>query len=94
MMLALAALDLPFEAATHGEELDGLRYALATAASPLVAFHREILEAARADEPDRCSWPSTSSAPTTATASKTTSGSTSTWTGSSCRTWSTARRWC
>ncbi len=50
MMLALAALDLPFEAATHGEELDGLRYAL-TAASPLVAFHREILEAGRADEP-------------------------------------------
>lgn len=50
MMLALAALDLPFEAAKHGEELDGLRYAL-TAGSPLVAFHREILEAGRADEP-------------------------------------------
>ena len=50
MMLALAALDLPFEAAKHGEELDGLRYAL-TAGSPLVAFHREILEAERADEP-------------------------------------------
>ena len=50
MMLALAALDLPFEAAKHGEELDGLCYAL-TAASPLMAFHREILEAERADEP-------------------------------------------
>lgn len=50
MMLALAALDLPFEAAEHEEEIDGLGYAL-TAASPLVVFHREILEAERADEP-------------------------------------------
>lgn len=49
MMLALAVLDLPFEAAEHQEELDGLRYAL-SAASPLVVFHREILEAQRADE--------------------------------------------
>ncbi|HAL92349.1 MAG TPA: hypothetical protein DCM68_04915 [Verrucomicrobia bacterium] len=49
MMLALAALDLPFEAAEHKEELEGLSYAL-TAASPLVVFHREILEAKRADE--------------------------------------------
>ena len=50
MMLALAVLDLPFEAAAHKETLDGLRYAL-SAASPLVVFHREILEAERADEP-------------------------------------------
>lgn len=50
MMLALAALDLPFEAAKHEETIAGLRYAL-TAASPLVVFHREILEAGRADEP-------------------------------------------
>lgn len=50
MMLALAVLDLPFEAAEHKEALDGLGYAL-TAGSPLVVFHREILEAARAEEP-------------------------------------------
>ena len=50
MMLALAVLDLPFEAAEHKEALDGLSYAL-TAGSPLVVFHREILEAERADEP-------------------------------------------
>ncbi|NLG34189.1 MAG: transcription antitermination protein NusB [Lentisphaerae bacterium] len=50
MMLALAVLDLPFEPAEHQETLDGLRYAL-SAASPLVVFHREILEAQRADEP-------------------------------------------
>lgn len=49
MMLALAVLDLPFEAAEHEEKIDGLSYAL-TAGSPLVAFHREILEAERADE--------------------------------------------
>jgi hypothetical protein len=50
MMLALAVLDLPFEAAAHQETLEGLRYAL-SAASPLVVFHREILEAERAGEP-------------------------------------------
>jgi hypothetical protein len=50
MMLALAVLDLPFEAGKHTEALDGLSYNL-TAASPLVMFHREIREAARAEEP-------------------------------------------
>ncbi len=50
MMLALAVMDLPFAAGEHKETLDGLSYAL-TAGSPLVVFHREILEAARADEP-------------------------------------------
>ena len=50
MMLALAVLDLPFEAAAHRETLEGLGYAV-TAASPLVVFHREILEAQMADEP-------------------------------------------
>lgn len=50
MMLALAVLDLPFEADEHTEALDGLSYA-ATAGSPLVIFHREILEAERAEEP-------------------------------------------
>jgi hypothetical protein len=50
MMLALAVLDLPFEAGKHTEALDGLSYNL-TAASPLVMFHREIREAARAEQP-------------------------------------------
>ncbi len=50
MMMALAVLDLPFEAGAHAEQLEGLQYKL-SAASPLVIFHREILEAARADEP-------------------------------------------
>ena len=50
MMLALAVLDLPFEAGKHTEALDGISYNL-TAASPLVMFHREIREAARAEEP-------------------------------------------
>ena len=50
MMLALAVLDLPFEAGAHAEQLDGLQYKL-SAASPLVVFHREILAAEKADEP-------------------------------------------
>ena len=48
MMLALSVLDLPFEAAEHAEQLDGLRYTV-TAASPVVVFHREIRPAARAE---------------------------------------------
>ena len=50
MMLALAALDLPFKAGAHGETVDGIRYEV-RAATPLVAFHREIREARRAEEP-------------------------------------------
>jgi hypothetical protein len=50
MMMALAVLDLPFEAGKHEEKLDGLKYAV-KAATPLVLFHREIREAPRADEP-------------------------------------------
>ena len=50
MMLALAVTDLPFEAGAHKESLDGLRYTL-NAASPLVLFHREILEAAKSEQP-------------------------------------------
>ncbi|HNX33654.1 MAG TPA: hypothetical protein PKM57_03440 [Kiritimatiellia bacterium] len=50
MMLALAVLDVPFKAAAHGEKIEGVGYAL-QAGSPLVLFHREIREAARAGEP-------------------------------------------
>jgi hypothetical protein len=50
MMLALAVLDLPFTAKAHDEKVDGLRYIL-KAGSDLMVFHREIREAARADEP-------------------------------------------
>lgn len=49
MMLALAVLDLPFQAGRHEETLDGLRYTL-QAASPLVVFHREIREAPKAED--------------------------------------------
>jgi prepilin-type processing-associated H-X9-DG protein len=50
MLLALAVLDLPFEAAKHDEALDGLSYKL-TAASPLLVFHREIRAAAKSEQP-------------------------------------------
>lgn len=50
MMLALAVTDVPFKAGGHGEKVDGLRYTL-EAGSPLVLFHREIGEAARAEAP-------------------------------------------
>lgn len=49
-MFALAVLDLPFKAGAHIEKRDGLAYVL-DAATPLVAFHREIREAPRSDEP-------------------------------------------
>ena len=49
LMLALAVLDLPFKAGAQEEKLDGLRYAM-KAGSPLLMFHREIREAARAEE--------------------------------------------
>ena len=44
MMFALAALDLPFEAAEHETELDEQSYTL-NAASPMIVFHKEIREA-------------------------------------------------
>ncbi|MFO0984152.1 MAG: hypothetical protein U1E76_20930 [Planctomycetota bacterium] len=44
MMLALAVLDLPFEAGKHTTTRDGSKLTL-KAASPLIAFHREILAA-------------------------------------------------
>jgi len=50
MMMALAVMDLPFEATAHKESLEGLRYTL-SAGSPLVLFHREILEAAKSEQP-------------------------------------------
>jgi hypothetical protein len=46
MMLALAALDLPFKAAAHGESVEGLGYTL-KAGSPVLLFHREIGESPR-----------------------------------------------
>ena len=49
-MLALAVLDLPFDAGRHAESRDGGQVTL-TAASPLVLFHREIRPAARAEQP-------------------------------------------
>ena len=50
MMLALAVLDLPFQAGAHEEKLDGRQYTL-QAASPAVVFHREIREAAKSPDP-------------------------------------------
>jgi hypothetical protein len=46
MMLALAVLDLPFQAGKHAEKVEGVGYTL-QAASPLLLFHREISGAAR-----------------------------------------------
>jgi hypothetical protein len=50
MMLALAVLDLPFEAAKHAGKSDGGAFTL-TAGSPLLAFHKQI-KPADADGPD------------------------------------------
>ena len=47
MMLALAVLDLSFEAGDHGEDLEGVAFTL-TASDPVVVFHKEIREAAKA----------------------------------------------
>lgn len=44
MMLALAVLDLPFEASEHNYDFDRTKLEI-TAASPLVLFHQEIREA-------------------------------------------------
>ena len=49
MMLALAVLDLPFEAAKAKSEVQGARFSLA-AASPMVIFHKEIKAAQPAAE--------------------------------------------
>ncbi|MDD2599610.1 MAG: hypothetical protein PHO37_10335 [Kiritimatiellae bacterium] len=49
MMLALAVMDLPFEAAAHLESREGGSYKL-QAASALVVYHREVLESERAVE--------------------------------------------
>ncbi|MBP8800556.1 MAG: hypothetical protein KBI41_03400 [Kiritimatiellae bacterium] len=51
MMLALAVLQVPFEAGAHTEQVEGASYTL-KAASPLLLFHREIRESARAKEAD------------------------------------------
>ncbi|MFA7172796.1 MAG: hypothetical protein WC340_05190 [Kiritimatiellia bacterium] len=49
MMLALAVMDLPFEAAAHLESREVGSYKL-QAASALVVYHREVLESERAAE--------------------------------------------
>jgi hypothetical protein len=49
MMFALAVLDLPSAAAEHKTDVKGARFAL-TAGSPMVAFHKEIKEAAQDPE--------------------------------------------
>ncbi|MEQ1860487.1 MAG: hypothetical protein ABMA13_11180 [Chthoniobacteraceae bacterium] len=48
MMLALAVLDLPFDAPKHVTKTEGTRFTL-TAGGPLVVVHKEILPAAPAD---------------------------------------------
>jgi hypothetical protein len=50
MMLALAVVNVPFQAAAHNEKVEGVRYVL-QAESPLLLFHREICEASRAGAP-------------------------------------------
>ena len=45
MMLALAVLDLPFEAPEHASKADGGKFTL-TAASPVIVYHKEIKPAA------------------------------------------------
>ncbi|MFW6161470.1 MAG: hypothetical protein ACODAJ_01805, partial [Planctomycetota bacterium] len=49
MMLALAVLDLPFQAKDHEAEAQQARFTL-DAASPLVVFHKEIKQAERAED--------------------------------------------
>jgi hypothetical protein len=49
MLLALAVLDLPFEAGEHETQLDGLRYSL-KAATPMVAFRKQIQDVAAPEE--------------------------------------------
>lgn len=46
MMLALAVLDLPFEAGAHESTFDEGRYTL-KAASPVIVYHKQIREAAK-----------------------------------------------
>lgn len=51
MMLALAVLDLPYEAAKHTSKSEGGAFTL-TAGSPLIAFHKQVKPAAAALAPD------------------------------------------
>lgn len=48
MMLALAVLDLPFEAGKHTTKAEGATYSL-TAATPLLAVHKQVKSATVAD---------------------------------------------
>ena len=77
MMLALAVLDLPFEAGEHEPSSTGREMTL-TAGSPLIVFHEEIKPAKPQAGERRRSWSArTSSATATASARRTTSRSTS-----------------
>ena len=49
MMMALAVLDLPFEAGEHETNLEDARF-LITAASPAIVFHKEITGGAEAED--------------------------------------------
>ncbi len=49
MMLALAVLDLPFEAPKHEEKVDGLKYTL-KAGGPMIVFHEGIFPATSKSE--------------------------------------------
>jgi hypothetical protein len=49
VMLALAVLDLPFEAKEHASEIKGASFTL-KAGSPIIAFHQEIKESAPAED--------------------------------------------
>ncbi len=49
IILALAVLDLPFEAAKHATKVDDRQYSV-TAASPILAYHKELREAAPTPE--------------------------------------------
>jgi len=48
MLMALAVLDLPFEAPKHETKFDGTKMTL-TAGGPLVVFHEEIKPSAAPD---------------------------------------------
>ena len=76
-MLALAVLDLPFEAPKHKTEIDGAKLSF-TAAGRCIAFHREIKRGeAGGGPPAAAGEPDVTSATTTATGWRTARRSTS-----------------
>jgi len=94
IMLALAVLDLPFEAKEPATAFDGSRMTM-TAGSPTIAFHKEIRKSAL----DKDATPLLVSqnffrASGFVIATRTERSSTSMSQRNSSRTWSTAARWC